>query len=385
MATNTVQKACLIFDISNIARNKFLRSLPCVRNGGLDKTRSKFMSLVSQNSELGEHDSQTLLSVNHLTVDYVSLDGHVRVLNDVSLAVKSGEVVGIVGESGSGKTTLGLAILGLLDTPPATIRTGEIVFEGKNLLKLSQNELAQIRGAQMSIVLQESVEALNPVYKVGFQLLEAFEAISKHEKTRYDPTNARNQVLKLLEELCISQPEAVLEKYPHELSGGMRKRAAIAMAIIQRPKLLVLDEPTTGLDAYVQSRLLKLLKQLNQKYKVTMIIITHDLPLATNICDRIYVMYAGRILEEGDAKRVLKLPLHPYTKALVSAVPTGFEDAPPLQVPPGEPPDLKRLPNGCKFNPRCPNKMKICEEKEPQLVQHGRGLVRCWLYDDKNT
>ncbi|PSN92013.1 hypothetical protein B9Q03_02435 [Candidatus Marsarchaeota G2 archaeon OSP_D] len=346
-----------------------------------------FRCMSSTPTILEERATSSLLQVRNLTIDYVSIDGSVRVLEDVSISVDTSEVVGIVGESGSGKTTLGLSILGLLDRPPAKVRRGEIIFDGEtDLLRLDDHKFEKLRGGHLSIVLQESVEALNPVYKVGFQLLEALEAASKREKKSFNRESAKREVLRLLEELCVSQPSMVLDKYPHELSGGMRKRVAIAMAILQKPKLLVLDEPTTGLDAYVQSRLLTLLRQLNRKYGVAMLIVTHDLPLAATICDRIYVMYAGRILEEGEAKAVLNSPKHPYTKALVSAIPQGFVDAPPLDVPPGEPPDLKRLPKGCKFAPRCPKKTSLCEASEPLLLGSHTGRVRCWLYsDDKNT
>ncbi|MEM0121013.1 MAG: ABC transporter ATP-binding protein, partial [Thermoprotei archaeon] len=249
-----------------------------------------------------------------------------------------------------------------------------------------EHKLEMLRGGQLSIVLQESVEALNPVYKVGFQLLEAFEAASKRDGKKFNKEKAKQEALQLLGELSISQPEIVFEKYPHELSGGMRKRVALAMAILQRPKLLILDEPTTGLDAYVQSRFLALLRQLNHDYGVAIVIITHDLPLAATVCDKIYVMYAGRILEEGDAKSVLNSPLHPYTRALVSAIPQGFVDAPPLDVPPGDPPDLKGLPKGCKFSPRCPQKLSVCDTVEPGLFVWRNRRVRCWLcQDDKNT
>lgn len=330
-------------------------------------------------------EESALLWVDGLTVDFVSLDGRVRILDRVSLSVMPGEIVGIVGESGSGKTTLGLTLVRLVDSPPARIVGGSIVYKGKDLARLPPHEIAGMRGSELSIVLQESVEALNPVYTVGFQLIEAAQAKAKSEGGKVASSDGKKLAKALLEELCISNAETVMNKYPHELSGGMRKRVAIGMAIIQRPKLLILDEPTTGLDAYVKGRLLNLLRGLNRTYGMSMVIITHDLELATRVCDRVYVMYAGRILERSSALEIISSPLHPYTRALVSSIPSGFADSPALDVPPGEPPEPRMLPTGCKFHPRCTRRLEICSHEEPPIIEQQGREVRCWLYAERHS
>jgi peptide/nickel transport system ATP-binding protein len=321
-----------------------------------------------------------LLDVEGLSVEFVTIDGRVRVLNEVSLDVRQGEIVGIVGESGSGKTTLGLTIPGLIDSPPAYVVSGSIFFEGRNLLKMGSHELTSIRGTGIGMVLQESLAALNPVYNVETQIRESLLVTRRRGKLDFVVEDDERFIIHLLKDLCIEQPELVLKKYPHELSGGMRKRVAIAMSVLQRPKLLILDEPTTGLDAYVQDRMLSMLKYLNKRFGVAMLLITHDLALASRICERLYVMYAGRVMETGGAKNVLEYPLHPYTRTLVSALPTGFEDSPPLPVPLGEPPDLKCLPKGCKFEPRCERVMEVCRIIEPPYSSSEDRVVKCWLY-----
>jgi peptide/nickel transport system ATP-binding protein len=190
-------------------------------------------------------------------------------------------------------------------------------------------------------------------------------------------------MLRVLKELCLDKPHLVLKKYPHELSGGMRQRVSIAMSIVQTPKLLILDEPTTGLDAYVQNRILRIIKKLNSEFGLSMILITHDLTVASQICDRLYVMYAGRVMEVGNSDEFLEKPLHPYSETLLAALPVGFADSAALPVPAGEPPDLKQLPSGCKFHPRCPYVMDKCLNEEPRLSQTTSGterLVSCWKY-----
>jgi len=339
-------------------------------------------SSVARPREKGDGD--IVLEIKDLTIDFVSVDGRVRILNGVSLMAKKGEVVGIVGESGSGKTTLGMAILGLLDSPPANIVSGSAVFEGRDLLKLKPGEMEKIHGTGINMVFQEPLDSLNPVYTVETQIGEAL----KVQRRRQDPPvtqetegESRELITDLLRNLCIDKPEEVLERYPHELSGGMRQRVAISISIVEKPRLMISDEPTTGLDAYVQSRILGMFSA-QRKAGETLLYITHDLTIASQICDRIYIMYAGRVMEAGETRGVLQEPLHPYTSTLVASVPQGFEDAPPLAVQLGEPPDLRNLPSGCKFNPRCPYAKDVCKEKEPELeaIFAGR-YAACWRVD----
>jgi peptide/nickel transport system ATP-binding protein len=325
-----------------------------------------------------------LLEINDLTVDFVSVDGRVRILQGVSLIAKKGEVVGIVGESGSGKTTLGLAILGLLDSPPAEIVSGSVVFEGRDLLKLKSADMEKVHGTGINMVFQEPLDSLNPVYTVETQIGEALKVQRKRQDspaTQETEGETRSLITDLLRNLCIDKPEEVLERYPHELSGGMRQRVAISISTIEKPKLMISDEPTTGLDAYVQNRILGMFSA-GRKAGETLLYITHDLTIASQICDRIYIMYAGRVMEAGETRGVLQEPLHPYTSTLVASVPQGFEDAPPLAVQLGEPPDLRNLPGGCKFNPRCPYAKDVCKKTEPKLEEIFAGrYAACWRVD----
>jgi peptide/nickel transport system ATP-binding protein len=340
--------------------------------------------LAQNSTQLQKQESITstdsLLKVENLSVDFVSLDGRVHVLDDVSFDVKSGEIVGIVGESGSGKTTLGLSILRLLDQPPAEITSGSVLFDGKDVMKMEQDELFRVRGVGMNMVFQESLISLNPVYRVESQIGESIEIKDKSGGEAEKKSDKKEEMLRVLRELCLDRPELVLKKYPHELSGGMRQRVSIAMSIVQTPKLLILDEPTTGLDAYVQNRILQIIRKLNRELGLSMILITHDLTVASQICNRIYVMYAGRVVEVGSSSQILEEPLHPYSETLLAALPKGFSDAPPLPVPGGEPPDLKKLPPGCKFHPRCPYVMEVCTREEPTLSEIDGRHVACWKY-----
>jgi len=333
-----------------------------------------------------EDRGSRLLTVDNLSIDFVSVDGRVRVLNGVSLQVNKGEVVGLVGESGSGKTTLGLAILGLLDSPPADIVSGSVTFEGRNLLHLKGEEMEKIRGTGINMVFQEPLDSLNPVYRIE-SLIE--EAVEVHRKRNPSSTESSKDgdtrlITNLLRDLCIDKPDEVLEQYPHELSGGMRQRVAISMSIVENPKLLIADEPTTGLDAYVQNRILGMLRELRNGGG-TLLYVTHDLTVASQICDRLYIMYAGRIMEVGATHATLDDSLHPYTRTLIASVPEGFEDSPPLPVQLGEPPNLARLPSGCKFNPRCPYVKDICRAEEPQLIEVKPGrYAACWKVGGSN-
>jgi oligopeptide/dipeptide ABC transporter ATP-binding protein len=327
-----------------------------------------------------QEGEEALLAVRDLSVDFVSVDGRVRVLSNIALTVKRGEVVGIVGESGSGKTTLGLAILGLLDSPPAEIVGGSIFLEGRDLLKLGPAEMTRVRGTGINMVFQEPLDSLNPVYRIQSQIEESVMVQKKRTPSEpgKDKESDSRMMTDLLRDLCIDRPEEVLERYPHELSGGMRQRVALSMSIIEKPKLLIADEPTTGLDAYVQNRILGMLSDL-RKSGGTLLYITHDLTVASQVCDRLYILYAGRIMEAGNTRKVLEESLHPYTHTLIASVPEGFEDSPALPVQLGEPPNLANLPLGCKFNPRCRFVKEVCRRDEPQLMEVSKGrLVACW-------
>jgi peptide/nickel transport system ATP-binding protein len=348
--------------------------------------------VASATVEAGRHrfdvpkQDEVLLSVDNLSIDFVTVDGRVRILNGVSLEVKRGEVVGIVGESGSGKTTLGMAILGLLDSPPTEIASGSVVFEGRDLLRLSPDEMSKVRGTGINMVFQEPLDSLNPVYKVQSQMAESIEVQRKRTlaKAQGVEASSRDVMVGLLRDLCIDKPEEVLEQYPHELSGGMRQRVAISMSIIEKPKLLIADEPTTGLDAYVQNRILAMLGDL-RKAGGTLVYITHDLTIASQVCDRIYIMYAGRIVESGRTQGVLEDSFHPYSRTLIASIPGGYVDSPPLPVQLGEPPNPAKPPTGCKFNPRCPYVKDVCREEEPPLVEVVQGReAACWKVDGIN-
>jgi oligopeptide/dipeptide ABC transporter ATP-binding protein len=341
-----------------------------------------------QSSQVTEWDHfDSLLTIDNLSVDFVSVDGRVRVLYGVSLDVKKGEIVGIVGESGSGKTTLGLAILGLLDSPPTEIVSGKVVFEGRDLLKLNSEEMVKIRGTGINMVFQEPLDSLNPVYRIQSLIEESIEVQRKRRSLTPDQDkegDSKEVITNLLRDLCIDKPDEVLEQYPHELSGGMRQRVAISMSIIEKPRLLIVDEPTTGLDAYVQNRILGMLSNL-RKAGGTLLYVTHDLTVASQVCDRLYIMYAGRIMEAGKTQSVLEDSLHPYTHTLIASVPQGYEDSPQLPVQLGEPPNPAKLPGGCKFNPRCPYVKDVCREEEPQLAEVLPGrYAACWKVDGAN-
>lgn len=328
--------------------------------------------------------TSALLNVEGLTLDYATVDGRVRVLENVSLRVEKGEIIGVVGESGSGKTTLGLAIIGLLDSPPADIISGSIIFEGHDMRKMNPVELSRFRGTGIGMVFQESLAALNPVYRTEAQLRESVRVLEKAQKSALTAAEETSVMVEILNDLRLDKPEVVLKKYPHELSGGMRQRISIAMAIVEKPRLMILDEVTTGLDVYIQNRMLGILKDLNHRTGTTMILITHDLTVASQICDKLYVMYAGRLMEEGKSEDLINASMHPYTQKLMAAIPQGFVDSPPLPAPTGEAPDLRRLPTGCKFHPRCPFVMDKCTQNEPPPFEVADGRrVSCWLVEKK--
>ena len=321
--------------------------------------------------------SATLLEVKKLQVNFETVDRKIEVLKDISIRIERGEVVGVVGESGSGKSTLAQAIIGVLDVPPAKISEGSIQFEGKDIFPKSDKD-NNFRGKGINMIFQEPLTSLNPVYSVHDQMEEAINigdpALKKKDKEEI--------IRKTLSEVMIRDVEGVLNVYPHQLSGGMRQRVSIAMVLIQKPNLLILDEPTTGLDLIVQRKIIGLVLNLKQAISSSILLITHDLAVAANMCNRIYVMYAGRVVESGSMSDILNNPQHPYTTMLKNSVPEGYMDEGPLKVSAGAPPDLRDLPPGCAFHTRCPFVMDRCKKDIPILKQvKGDREVACWLYE----
>jgi len=298
----------------------------------------------------------------------------VRAVENVSFKVEQGEALGIAGESGSGKSTIALSLLRILPAG-GHIRKGKIVFNGKDLVPLSEPEMRKFRWKGISIVFQGAMNAMNPVYKVGDQI---GEAIKLHEEG-VSSSDVKERVAKLLETVGIEPSRG--NNYPHEFSGGMRQRALIAMALAANPALMIGDEPGTALDVIVQAQTLRLLRDLKDRLGLSMIMISHDLSIIAETCEKVAIMYAGKIVEYGDAVSVFKNPLHPYTQGLIKAFPSIKGERVRLSSIPGQPPDLLNPPPACRFNPRCPYVMDICKREEPLLKENEKGhLVACHLY-----
>lgn len=316
-----------------------------------------------------------VLEIESLTVTFRTESGNVSPVEDMSFAVRPGEIVCIVGESGSGKSVTSLAILNLLGKG-GEIGPGRIRLAGSVLTEKSEAELRQARGKEAAMIFQEPMTALNPVLTIGDQLREA---IRLHTGLRGKAADV--YAADLLREAGIARAEQVMKQYPHSLSGGMRQRVVIAMAIAGKPKLLIADEPTTALDVTVQAQILALLKRLRASHDTAILLITHDLGVVAEMADRVLVMYAGQIVEETDVFALFDRPLHPYTKGLMKAVPV-ISDGPDyrLEAIPGSVPDIGRLPSGCRFHPRCPAAADRCRGEMPKLTHADAGhLVRCWL------
>ena len=295
----------------------------------------------------------------------------VKAVDGVSFEVRAGEIVGLVGESGCGKTVTGFSILGLVD-PPGRIVGGRILFEGTDLLQLREEELRRIRGAQIAMVFQDPMMTLNPVLRIDTQMIEAVRA---HQDV--NEAQAREQARGALARVGIPSAESRLRSYPHQFSGGMRQRVAIAIALLNRPKLIIADEPTTALDVTIQAQILYEAQKLCRESGTALIWITHDLTVVAGLADRICVMYAGRIVEQGTVDEVLDQPLHPYTHGLIGSVPSRNRRGSPLAQIPGMTPALVNLPPGCTFRNRCPRAAPACTT-EPMLEPHGTRLVRCF-------
>lgn len=316
-----------------------------------------------------------LLEIKDLEVFFKSSQGIVKAVNKANINTRDGKTTAIVGESGSGKSVTSLAIMGLLDKSSLEKISGEINFEGKNLLKSTPEELRRIRGNEISMIFQEPMTSLNPALKVGYQMSEVFRTHFKMDKK-----TAKEKSIEMIKKVEIPRPEEVYNSYPHELSGGMRQRIMIAMALSSSPKLLIADEPTTALDVTIQKEVLELMKKLKEDMNTSIIFISHDLGVVSDIADYVNVMYAGKLVERAKAEDIFKRPLHPYTRGLIKAIPSAHKKKDELYTIRGSVPNPIELPDCCNFCDRCDEKMKICEEKAPEEVDVDGQKVSCFLY-----
>jgi peptide/nickel transport system ATP-binding protein len=318
--------------------------------------------------------TKALLSVRNLRVEFPTRRGTLVAVDDVSFDVMPGEVLGVVGESGAGKSLTGTAIIGLIE-PPGRIGAGEIRLKGDRIDDLPPQRMRRIRGRRIGMVFQDPLTSLNPLYRIGDQLIET---IVTHTHTT--TAAARRRALALLTEVGIPAPEARIDNYPHQFSGGMRQRVVLALALAANPELIIADEPTTALDVSVQAQIIALLKRLCRDHGTAVMLITHDMGVIAETADRVAVMYAGRIVEIGAVRDVVKCPLHPYTIGLMGSIPKPDSDTPRLIQIPGTMPRLTAIPMGCAFHPRCPRAFAPCAAERPNLMPRGSAEVACWLF-----
>jgi len=321
---------------------------------------------------------ETLLKVDTLSTWFYTDDGIVKAVNDVSFSLNKGHTLGIVGESGCGKSITSLSVMRLIDSPPGKIVGGKIVFKGEDLLAKSEEEMRRVRGKRIAMIFQEPMTSLNPVYTVGRQIEEALlihESMTKKE--------AKRRALEMLRLVRIPLPEKRFNEYPHQLSGGMRQRVMIAIALACSPELLICDEPTTALDVTIQAQILALIDELKEKTGTSVMMITHDLGVISEIADEVLIMYAGEIVEYAPKTQLFQNPLHPYTQGLIACVPKLGRDSDRLQTIEGTVPSFDDMPAGCTFWPRCPFAESICKEKKPPLIDCGNRTVRCHRYAGK--
>ncbi|MCL2169127.1 MAG: ABC transporter ATP-binding protein [Defluviitaleaceae bacterium] len=323
--------------------------------------------------------SANLLEVNNLSIHFHLSDGEVRAVNDLSFSLAPGQTIGLVGETGAGKTTTALGIMRLVQSPPGMIMGGEIIFEQRDLLDLTEKEMRQVRGNKISMIFQDPMTSLNPVIPVKDQIAEV---LLLHESMT--SAEAEKKAIEMLDKVGIRSDRA--KDYPHQFSGGMRQRVGIAIALACNPTLLIADEPTTALDVTIQAQVLELMKQLKVEFNTSMIMITHDLGIVAEICDNVAIMYAGTVVEFGDKYELFKNPKHPYTIGLFNSIPDIEKDEPRLKPIKGSMPDPMNLPSGCPFNPRCDHATPECEKVMPPRIQIASGhFVRCLLFEENDS
>ncbi len=320
--------------------------------------------------------NEPLLEILDLHTRFKTDDGMVTAVDGIDISVSKGESLGIVGESGCGKSVTSMSIMRLLKSPPAKI-DGKILFQGKDLLTMPMDEMRKIRGNEVAMIFQEPMTSLNPIFTCGRQISEAIrlhQGLSKAE--------SHKKAIEMLRLVGISLPEKRVNEYPHQLSGGMRQRVMIAIALSCHPKLLIADEPTTALDVTIQAQILSLIKDLRNELGMALMLITHDLGVVADMTKRVIVMYAGQVVEEADVHSLFKKPLHPYTIGLLNSIPKMDQKAEELKIIPGVVPHPLEMPKGCRFSPRCEHAMDICRQKCPELIKIDDGIsVRCWLRD----
>jgi peptide/nickel transport system ATP-binding protein len=316
-----------------------------------------------------------LLEVKNLRVEFPTRRGTLLALDDISFSIAPGEILGVVGESGAGKSLTGAAIIGLLE-PPGRVAGGEVLLAGQRIDNLPYEAMRKIRGREIGAIFQDPLTSLNPLYTVGRQLTET---ILTHLPV--SESEARQRAIKLLQETGIPAAEARIDQYPHQFSGGMRQRVVIALALAAEPKLIVADEPTTALDVSIQAQIVSLLKRLCKEHGAAVMLVTHDMGVIAETCDRVAVMYAGRIAEIGPVAEVINRPSHPYTVGLMGSIPSMEEERVRLAQIDGAMPRLTAIPRGCAFNPRCPKVFDRCKNERPELMDAGATRAACWLVD----
>lgn len=322
---------------------------------------------------------KTLLHVKNLKTHYFTEEGVVPAVDGVDFKIKKGETLAIVGESGSGKSQTSLSIMRLIPSPPGKIVDGEIVYDGENLLEKNDNEMRKIRGNKISMIFQEPMTSLNPVFRVGDQISES---LILHQGLK--PKEAMEQSIKLLKTVGIPEPERRIQAFPHELSGGMRQRVMIAIALACNPELLIADEPTTALDVTIQNQILELMKDLKKKLDTSIMLITHDLGVVAEMADRVVVMYSGQIVEQGDVFSIFEAPKHPYTEGLLKSMPSPEKKQGKLYAIDGVVPNPLNLPPGCRFAPRCEYATELCHREMPETIKISEEEeVRCWKYTNR--
>ncbi len=322
--------------------------------------------------------------VEDLSVTYSTVYGELRALNSVRLEVDKGESISIVGESGCGKSTLGHSIVRLLPLNGA-YSGGRILLDGRDVVSMSGREVSRMRGSDAFMIFQDPLNSLNPVKRIDVQMLEALRTRTSREGKGFDEEAAYKEAVEKLEDVRMPDPESIIRRYPHQLSGGQIQRVVISIGLLMRPKLLIADEPTSALDVTIQAQVLKLMRILQSEYRMSIIFITHDINVAHAVSDRMVVMYAGEVVETADSDKLVKEPKHPYTQALIKSIPRTTRKQGMLTAITGAPPNMISPPQGCRFNPRCPMVMDVCRVRSPPDIMLPGDTVRCFLYGDKSN